>query len=428
VSALLPLTPVGERPQRILRATLVYGDQRSPLSDAEVEVRGGRIVYAGPRRAAAISDADVIDAHGGFLMPGFVDAHVHLVMSDHEPDERQRTWFPEEGVIVALENLRNTLDAGVTTARDLSGLTPGYRARIATGQALGPRLHLAIAMLSPTGGHADPVLANGSLPHYAVTASTPGWALVDTPDEVVKTVRRLVRTGSDVIKVCTSGGVGSPHDSPSDVGIPLEHIELIVAEMRSRNEQPVAAHAQNDAGVRAAVLGGAGSVEHGYDLSDDTIDLLLTHGVTLVPTLSTLLRKSPPTEADAARLARKERQAKGLESIKRAIGAGVTVALGTDAGIHRHGNNLVELGHLVDAGLTPLQAIHAGTLAGARLLRLDHEIGDIREGLLADLVLTDVDPLAHIHELGEPGSIRLVMQGGRVVKDLDSRATRPSRL
>jgi len=112
-------------------------------------------------------------------------------------------------------------------------------------------------------------------------------------------------------------------------------------------------------------------------------------------------------------------RATGLDSISRAIAAGVDVALGTDAGIHRQGRNLTELGHLVRAGLSPLQAVHAGTLAGARLLRLDHELGSLRVGALADLVVTAVDPLADIDALAEPEAIRLVMQSGRIVKDLD---------
>ena len=419
MTARLPRTPMGHGAHRVVGATVLDGTLGDPIEDGEVEVVGGRISYVGPRRTRGVAGALVIDARGGFVMPGFVDAHVHLVMSTEVSVEQQRPWFPEQGVVAALGNLRATVEAGVTTARDLSGLTPGYRASVASGDVVGPRLHLAIAMLSPTGGHADPVLANGSLPLWAERATTPGWAVVDTANEVIKTVRVLARTGADVIKVCTSGGISSPHDSPADGGIPREHVELIVAEMRARQGQPVTAHAQNDAGVRAAVLGGASSIEHGYDMSNATIELMRERGTTLVPTLSTLLRDSPPGADPAARAALR---ARGIESIGSAIGAGVGVAMGTDAGIHPHGRNLTELGHLVRAGLSPLQAVHAGTLAGARLLRLDHELGSLREGALADLVITAVDPLADIDVLADPATIRMVMQGGRVVKDLDALA------
>jgi len=419
VTARLPLTPIADGALRIVGATVLDGTLNDPVEDAELEIVDGRIRYVGPRRPTGVAGATMIDVRGGFVLPGFVDAHVHLVMSTEDSVESQQSWFPEQGVVVALGNLRATVEAGVTTARDLSGLTPGYRASVASGAVIGPRLHLAIAMLSPTGGHADPVLANGSLPLWAERATTPGWAVVDTADQAITTVRMLARTGADVIKVCTSGGVSSPHDSPADAGIPREQVELIVAEMRARQGQPVSAHAQNDAGVRAAVLGGAASIEHGYDMSDETIGLMREHGTTLVPTLSTLLRDPPANAEPAARAERVALRATGLDSISRAIAAGVDVALGTDAGIHRQGRNLTELGHLVRAGLSPLQAVHAGTLAGARLLRLDHELGSLRVGALADLVVTAVDPLADIDALAEPEAIRLVMQSGRIVKDLD---------
>jgi len=419
VTARLPLTPIADGALRIVGATVLDGTLNDPVEDAELEIVDGRIRYVGPRRPTGVAGATMIDVRGGFVLPGFVDAHVHLVMSTEDSVESQQSWFPEQGVVVALGNLRATVEAGVTTARDLSGLTPGYRASVASGAVIGPRLHLAIAMLSPTGGHADPVLANGSLPLWAERATTPGWAVVDTADQAITTVRMLARTGADVIKVCTSGGVSSPHDSPADAGIPREQVELIVAEMRARQGQPVSAHAQNDAGVLAAVLGGAASIEHGYDMSDETIGLMREHGTTLVPTLSTLLRDPPANAEPAARAERVTLRATGLDSISRAIAAGVDVALGTDAGIHRQGRNLTELGHLVRAGLSPLQAVHAGTLAGARLLRLDHELGSLRVGALADLVVTAVDPLADIDALAEPEAIRLVMQSGRIVKDLD---------
>ncbi|RKT35836.1 imidazolonepropionase-like amidohydrolase [Microbacterium sp. AG1240] len=416
MTARLPLTPVNAAPYRLVGATLIDGTLSDPLPDAEVEVVEGRIAYVGPRRPSGRGRA--IDLGGRFLLPGFVDAHVHLVMSTAASRSEQADWFDEEWVVAALANLRATVEAGVTTARDLSGLTPGYRSAVASGAVAGPRLHLAISMLSPTGGHADPVRANGSVPVWAARGAASGVAVVDTPDEVVKVVRELVRTGADVIKVCTSGGVTSPHDSPEDRGLPREHVELVVAEMRGRHGQPVAAHAQNDEGVRAAVLGGAASIEHGYDMSDETIALMLERGTTLVPTLSTLLRPSSSGDDPA----RRRRQERAITAISAAVARGVAVAMGTDAGIHPQGRNLTELGHLVGVGLTPLRAVHAGTLAGARLLRLDEHLGSVEAGKLADLVVTAVDPLADLDALGDPTAVRAVVQGGRFVKDLDGLA------
>ncbi|MCC4248666.1 MULTISPECIES: metal-dependent hydrolase family protein [Microbacterium] len=417
MSARLPHVPPAAGDLRLVGATVIDGTGGDPIDDAEIGIRAGRMDYVGPRRADGAGGRE-IDLGGRWVMPGFIDAHVHLVMSTTVDAETQRLWFPEEAVVATIGNLRSTLEAGVTTARDLSGLTPGYRSAIASGALVGPRLHLAISMLSPTGGHADPVHANGSLPAWAERGLASGCAVVDTLDEVVRTVRALVRTGADVIKVCTSGGVSTPHDSPSDTGLPREHVAAIVAEMAGRAGQPVTAHAQTDAAVRAAVEGGAASIEHGYDLSDETIALMRDRGVVLVPTLSTLLRV-PSGPPDAVRQARQER---GLASISAAVAAGVPVALGTDAGIHEQGRNLTELAHLVRVGLSPVAAIHAGTLAGARLLRLDRDLGSVQQGKLADLVIADVDPLRDIGALADPDRVRAVVQAGRFVKDLDGLA------
>lgn len=421
MAARLPQTPHAPGVVRLLGATLVDGTGTAPLPDSDVELRDGVIVYSGPRRAHAPADR-TYDLAGVFLMPGFVDAHVHLSMVSGAPKD-QRSLFPEEHVLEIAGVLRSTLLAGVTTARDLDGLTPGYRDAIARGTAVGPRLHLAIAMLSPTGGHADPVRPNGSLPAWALRPSMPAAGVVDTDDDVIRTVRTLLRTGADVIKVSTSGGVGSPTDDPDDTGLPEEHVRLVARLVAERGGRPITAHALTDAAVRSAVLGGAASIEHGYDLSDDTIALMLDRGTVLVPTLSTLLRSLDPlTSTPEVRHARASRQERGLDSVRRAVAAGVPVVLGTDAGVHRHGRNLAELARLVEVGLEPVAAIRAGTLAGARLLGLGDHIGSIEAGKQGDLVVTAVDPLLEIGALADAGAVRMVLQSGRVVKDLDRRA------
>ncbi|WP_084100118.1 amidohydrolase family protein [Demequina sp. NBRC 110051] len=424
-AGILPLTPTSSTTTRVVGATILDGTLRDPIENGEVEFQDGVLTYVGPRRAQAGAGATVIDASGGYLMPGFVDLHVHLAMSHDAGLDEQRLWFPEEEALATASTMRQTLEAGVTSARDLSGLTPGYRRAIAQGRALGPRMHLAIALLSPTGGHGDPVFPNGSVPLYAERATTPGWRVVDTDDEVIRTVRTLARTGADVIKVCTTGGMSSPSYGPDEPGLPMEHVRLIVEEMARLQSQPVTAHAQGADGVTAAVVGGAASVEHGYDVTDDTLALMVEHGTAMIPTLSTLLRPADATVLGAERAAlKRDWQARGVASTRRAIDAGVTIGMGTDAGIHPQGRNLTELGHLVEAGLTPLQALHAGTATGAKLMRLDDRLGTLAPGMLADMVLSDINPLERIHDLGDPQRIRAVIQGGRFVKDLDEVAPR----
>lgn len=420
MTARLPLTPRADGVLRLLGATLLDGTGAPALADSEVEIRDGVIAYAGPRRAP--SDAPAIDLDGAFLLPGFVDAHVHLAMVP-VPPAVQRERFPEEDVLEIAGLLRRTLEAGVTTARDLDGLSPGYREAVARGAVEGPRLHLALSMLSPTGGHADPQHRNGSLPAWAVRPGMPPIGVVDTDEDVIRMIRTLVRTGADVIKVATSGGLGSPNDDARDVGITEEQVRLIARLLDERGGRPITAHALSDGAARAAVLGGAASIEHGYDLSDETIALMLERGTVLVPTLSILVREFDPVTTTAERLRQRALlREQGLDSVRRAVAAGVPVALGTDAGVHPHGTNLAELQQLVAVGLSPLDAITAGTLGGARLLGLDAHLGSVEAGKLADLVVTTVDPLRDVSALADPDAVRMVLQSGRVVKDLDRRA------
>ncbi|WP_082097273.1 amidohydrolase family protein [Demequina silvatica] len=424
--ARLPAVPAAPGVTLITGATVIDGTGAEPREGCDVEIRDGVITAVGPTSPAATRPDTLVDGAGAWLMPGFVDAHVHLTMPNGARAEDERLKFAEEHAFATAESMRLTLDAGVTAARDLSGLTPGYRNAVAQGLIAGPRMHMSIALLSPTGGHADPIHANGSVAGYVAYEPIPSWAVVDTDEEVVKAVRTLMRTGADVIKVCTTGGISTPTDSPDDLGLSEEQVRLIAAEVARRSGRAIAAHAQGNAGALAAVRGGTTSLEHGYEMSEELIAEMRAHGTVLVPTLSTLSLTPDPAVKPAAVVAKKkEWQVRGRDAAARAIAAGIPVALGTDAGIHPHGRNLAELGHLVDAGMTPLAAIHAGTQAGARLLGLDAHMGTVAPGMLADLVLTGIDPLARIHALADARTVEAVMQGGRVVKDGAGRRSTP---
>ncbi|GMA34688.1 amidohydrolase family protein [Demequina litorisediminis] len=171
--ARLPLTPTGQGVLRIVGATIIDGTGAEPRTGVDVDVVDGTIARIGPTSPAA-SRADItLDARGAHLLPGFVDAHVHLTMPNGARTEDERLKFAEEHAFATAESMRITVEAGVTTARDLSGLTPGFRNAVARGWITGPRMHLAIALLSPTGGHADPVNANGSLAAYTAYEPIP---------------------------------------------------------------------------------------------------------------------------------------------------------------------------------------------------------------------------------------------------------------
>ncbi|MCI1674026.1 MAG: amidohydrolase family protein [Bifidobacterium tibiigranuli] len=421
MNARLPLVPIENRRIRIIGATVFNGVSAAPMKQGEVEYEKGVITYVGPKRRMTTSnrtDTITIDAAGGYLLPGFIDVHIHASMPNDTSPEQIQWWFPEEEAFATADSLRLTLEAGVTSARDLSGLTPGYRNAIAQGRILGPRMHLAISMLSPTGGHADPKAPNGELPVYARRATTPGWSIVDTDEEIIKTVRRLDSMGADVIKVCTTGGLSTRFDSPMSLGVPRQHISLIRRTVATLGRQPIAAHAQSREGVAEAIHGGASTIEHAFGLDDALIEEILRDNITVVPTL-TVLNWTSETLSDEKRLLKSKRRDVGMHMIAHAIAAGVTIATGTDSGLSPHGRNLLELGYLVDAGMSPLQAIAAGTINGAKAMGLDDRLGSLEIGKQADMVLSSVDPMTRIHEYSDPSNIRVVWQAGRAVKDLD---------
>ena len=416
----LPATPANTDEYRLTGVTLIDGTGALPVENATVDVAAGRIaaVYSGTEAPA--TSAPVYDLTGKFLLPGFIDAHVHFNLNIEAPAAEVEARFPGESAFEAALVARKTLFAGVTTVRDLGGQDPSLRNAVARAQIIGPRMHLALAALSPTGGHTDAHLANGV--HSGLSASVAGVnPVVDSDDEVRKTVRTLVRTGADAIKVCATGGVSSPSDTPDDVGIGAHQIAIIVEEMAKRAGQPVAAHAQGPVGIKEAIRGGVSSVEHGYGIDDEGIDLMLEKDTFLVPTLSSALRVPDPALVPDYLYQKKVKwSAIARERVTAAIAAGVKVVTGTDSGICPHGENLMELKHLVSLGMSPLDAITAGTRNAAQLLRLDGDLGTVEAGKLADLVITDVDPLADIAALADPANVRVVLQGGRKVKDTDS--------
>lgn len=286
---------------------------------------------------------------------------------------------------------------------------------IAEGTILGPRLHLAVGIISPTGGHADSCMPNG----HSASLGPDTRRLVDSDDELRTTVRTLIRAEADVIKVCTTGGVSSPSDTPDDLGVPERHVRIIKEETARRANQPVAAHAQGSEGILEAIRGGIDSVEHGYGIDDEGIARMVQKGTYLVPTLSSALRVPDPAKVPGYLYEKNVVwSAIARERVAEAIKAGVKVALGTDAGVCPHGENLKELGFMVELGLTPLEAITAGTRNASELLRLDAHLGTIEAGKLADLVITDVNPLEDIALLADPANVSVIIQGGRAVKDL----------
>jgi imidazolonepropionase-like amidohydrolase len=403
-------------PLRIERARLIDGTGAGPIDDAVVCLNeDGFITYAGPGAdAPPQQQADrVLDVANRTVLPGFFDTHVHLGFQHGKPPGRRGEEDPVVQVLDTAGRLRQTLEAGVTSARDLAGLPAGFRTAVDSGLIEGPRMHTAVRALSHTGGHGDVALPNG------VDLSGGMAEIADTVDEVRIAVRRVLREGADVIKVCATGGMGSPYDDPDDEGLTESEIRAVVDETRRHGGKPVAAHAQGTAGILNAIRGGVTSIEHGYGLDDRSCDLAGENGTYIVPTLSTVYAGIDRSTMADYHYQKKVRWT-GItkENIAHAIERGVKIAMGTDAAVCPHGRNLMELSYLVDLGMDPMAAIVAATKTAAELLGVDDRLGTLETGKSGDVVVCDGDPLTDIAVLGEPSNVVSVVKQGVVRKDL----------
>ena len=380
-----------------------------------VVVDGDRIREVNP--TAAPQGVEVVELGDVTLLPGLIDMHTHLAF-DIEGDwiTRDVRETAADAALRGAGNARRTLAAGFTTVRNVGAggfADVALRDAINRGDLPGPRMQVAAHSLGVTGGHCD---TNGFVPRLE-DAFGIETGQADGPDAIRRSIRHQVKYGADVIKICATGGVLSEGDS---VGVQQYTAEELVAVVETAEmlERRVAAHAHGNAGIKAAVRAGVTSIEHGSILDDEAVALLVEHGTWLVPTLAAA--EAVETMAGDGRLTG-ERAAKALaivprmrESVRLAVRGGVNVAFGTDAGVFAHGTNGREFTLLVEwAGMTPMQAIVAGTSSAAELLGWSHDVGTVRPDRYADLVAVEGDPLEDIAELE---AVDWVMKGGEVVR------------
>lgn len=397
-------------------ATLINGTGSDPVPDAVVVIDGGKITYAGAASGAPQADdsATRVDLGGNTVTPGFFDCHVHLSLPGPKGGSPVKAAMvkPSFALLQVLPRLKATLEAGITTVRDLMGIDTGVRDAVAYGLVPGPRLLVAGKMLSQTGGHADFHLKSG-----IDGTSLVSGVIVDTVDDARREVRKLLRSGVDVVKVASSGGVTSPNDDPDFLGARTEIVSALVEEANNYGGRKVAAHAIGFLGIQAAVEGGAHSIEHGYALTDELRQEMVERGQFLVPTLIETLH--PDTATPQAVAKSTKWHAIAQESIRASVEAGVKVAVGTDAGlVPDHGDTLGELGCLVKfGGMTPLQAIVAGTRTSAELCGVDDVLGTLEAGKIADVVVAKGNPLDDIDSLADHDNILLVLKEGKVASN-----------
>ncbi|MGG1592812.1 metal-dependent hydrolase family protein [Terribacillus saccharophilus] len=415
---------------KLIRNGVVIDGTGKVIEDAVIAIKGDRIAAIGPASDFIGIDAkEVIDAQGGYILPGLIDTHVHMMMEIKDVRESLITPFSMR-FYEALTYMKRTLDAGITTVRDAGYADLGVKQAIENGLISGPRMQISVNPLTITGGHGDNwMVSDMDLTNKAYPGFPSG--VCDGPEQVRQKVREMLRAGADIIKVHATGGVMSPTDHPEFTQFSMEELQIIVEEAAYRKGRKVMAHAQGAEGVKQAVRAGIHSIEHGIFLDDEAIELMLKHGTYLVPTLLAPVSVVEASEANESMPAYAVDKAKEVmeihqQSVARAYEAGVKIAMGTDAGVMAHGTNLRELALMCDIGMSPMEAILASTKIAAECLGWEDRIGTIAEGKLADLVIVQENPLENIASLADTNNIKTVMQGGKLKKQLSIQTGIPS--
>ncbi len=423
-------------PRTIVRCGRLFDGTGAPPIPATLVLSNGlieRVLPAGVTPEAGEHDL-VVDGSRHLVMPGLMDLHVHLqhgVLDPREPhlDFGMLLSTPQLLTLWAARNARLMLEAGFTTARDMGGYrhprnheVMAVRDAVSIGLFPGPRLFVA-GWAGQTAGHNDMGLPR--------TWPRDPELVADSPWDFRRLVRMLVRDGVDLIKTATSGGAGGHGEAIWWRNQTDEELEALVDEAHSSGH-PVACHAHTAEGIKRALQAGVDTIEHGVYLDEEGIELFLKRGASLVPTL--LIRSehavAPHRRSGSApeKIAKFEELARaGAASLFPAYKAGVRIALGTDTGrtLREHfGRNGFELELMVGVGMTPMDALLAGTRNAARALGQGDKLGTLQPGRIADLLLVDGNPLEDIRVLTDPASVHLVIKDGRIAVDRGMAPTR----
>jgi len=421
LAALLAVSaaPAAAKDVVIHAGRLIDGTGKAPRDKVSILVRDERIVSIDAGFTAP-KGAEVIDLSTATVLPGLIDDHVHITQSYHKGDPihtaMTRTSFDDE--IDAVVNARNTLMAGFTAVRDVGGDTQvvvALKNAIKGGVVPGPRMWVAGTPLGPTGGHGD--AANGLDPEL----EHPHWGdnLIDSPEAARKTVRRLRREGADLIKIMPSGGVMSIGDDPKLQLMEDDEIKAVIETAHSLGMK-VAAHAHGKAAIDHTIALGVDSIEHGTYADAESYKLFKAHGTYFVPTMLVGSKvfehaKAHPEDLNPSTVQKALTVVPYmLKNMHNAHEAGVKIAFGTDTfGMSAHGENAQEFKLLVEAGMTPMEAIQAATWNAADLIGDTKDIGSIQPERYADIIAVSGDPLKDVTVLEK---VQFVMKGGVVYK------------
>ncbi len=400
--------------------TLIDGSGGPALPDATILVDGGRIIAAGPASAVDLpSDLPVFDVTGKTVMPGLIDAHVHLRSFAGTGHQDVHLWnvltFIEEQTIHCAANAITALESGVTTVRDMAGGRPEIATRHVMEQGILPGARVVVSgFVGMTAGHGDMFVPAGIEQRM--------WPPADGIDACRKLIREYARDGVDFIKLCTSGGVLSIGDKSEWRNYTDDETLAIVDEAHALGK-PVAVHAHTRSGIYQALVAGVDTLEHGTHLDDELIEMMLKQGTWLCPTLAIgdfILTHGGERGVPAESLAKsRETDAYRQESMRKAYRAGAKIFMGTDScNTMAFGGHARELQLMHERiGMTVMETIVAATSAAAEAIGLGDLTGTVASGKAADLLVVDGDPLSEITVLQDRSKLLGVVKEGRILID-----------
>jgi imidazolonepropionase-like amidohydrolase len=404
--------PTAPAARTLVRAGHIVDVKTGKVLDAQtIVVVGDTIQSIAPTSSVQAQSTDkIVDLSGLTVLPGLIDVHTHLTMNPDFDPFLEVTSTSAKEAINGVVNARTTLMAGFTTVRNVGAdgfVDVDLRDAINAGQVAGPHMQVSGPLIGITGGHCDENLL--PVQYHAV-----GDGVADGIPAVQHMVRQNIKYGADLIKICATGGVLSKGDDPNAAQFTLEEMQAIVAEAH-RLGRKVAAHAHGEQGILWATEAGVDSIEHGSYITDEGIAAMKQHGTYLVPTLyleDWMLQSGHLPPIYHQKMVDTIAVAKG--NIKRAIQAGVKIALGTDAAVYPHGLNAHELDVYVNQmGMTPLAALQTATINAADLMGWTSKTGTLAPGKWADLIAVEKSPLEDIRTLQD---VKFVMKAGVVYK------------